>query len=393
MKIAYLDLISGASGDMLLGAILDAGLEVDQLKAGLDGLHLPGFELQTHQVQKGTLRALKADVIVTDTSSQRRLPDILSIVQDSSLPEQIKTRASEIFTRLGSVEAHIHGLELEQVHLHELGGLDTIVDVVGVLLGIETLGIQKVYCSAVPLGRGFTASQHGQLPIPAPATLALLEGVPIVGRETNKELVTPTGAALLTSLAAGFGPLPPMQLLSVGYGAGGRELPSPNVLRLLIGEQATAASGEAQTLATLETNIDDMNPELYDYLLERLFQAGALDVALSPLHMKKNRPATQVQVLCTPQDADRLAAILFAETSTLGIRKQLVERLALQRETLLVDTPYGEIRVKVARWGADLHKLAPEYNDCREAARKFNLPLRDVYRVVESYAEKNLTKP
>jgi uncharacterized protein (TIGR00299 family) protein len=359
----------------------------------LAGLHLQGFDLQTLQVQKGALRAVKVDVIVTDPSTKRRLPDILSILQKSDLPEKIIAQASEIFTRLGSVEARIHGLELKHVHLHELGGLDTIVDIVGVLHGIEALGLQKVYCSPVPLGAGFTHSQHGPLPVPAPATLALLEGVPVVGRETDQELVTPTGAALLTSLATEFGPIPPMRLLSLGYGAGGRDLPTPNVLRLLIGEQATPATGNTQALSTLETNIDDLNPEFYDYLLERLFQAGALDVALSPLHMKKNRPATQVQVLCLPQDADHLAGILFAETSTLGIRKQLIERLALDRETIRVDTPYGIMRVKVARWTDRRYKLAPEYDDCRAAARKHGVPIREVYRVVERIAEENLPKP
>lgn len=393
MKIAYFDCIAGASGDMILGALLDAGLNLEKLKDGLAGLQLEGFELQAAPVQRGGLRAVKVNVLIEDKATERRLDDILSIVQNSKLPERIASQAAEIFTRLGTIEAHIHGLEPRHVHLHELGGLDTIVDVVGVLLGIDMLAIQEIYCSAIPLGRGMTHSQHGPLPLPSPATLALLEGVPVTGRDVDKELVTPTGAALLTSLAKGYGPIPAMVLKNSGYGAGSRQLDIPNVLRLLIGEREPSPGRQVETLVMLETNIDDWNPEFYDYLLARLFHLGAADVTLAPIQMKKNRPAIQVQVLCHPKDADRLANVLFAETSTLGIRRQTIERIALEREIIQVKTPYGIIRVKVARLGDDQYKFSPEYDDCRRAAGEHDKPIREIYQLATSLAHDSLGKP
>ncbi len=378
---------------MLLGALVDAGASLEQLNADLAGLFLDGFELQSRVVQRGGLRAIKVDVVVDDTLSERRLGDILSIVDGSDLPAKITHEAAAIFTRLGHIEAGIHGVELDQVHLHELGGLDTIVDVIGTLLGIELLGIEEAHCSAIPLGRGQTKSRHGVLPIPSPATLGLLEGVPVVGRDIEMELVTPTGAVLLTSLAQSYGPIPSMRLQSSGYGAGSRELSFPNVLRVLIGEKIGALSGQPETMIMLETNIDDWNPEFYDYLFERLYSQGAVDVTLTAIQVKKNRPATQVQVLCETKDADRLAEVLFLETSTLGIRRQTVERYALPRETIQVHTLYGTIRVKVARLEGGQSKLAPEYEDCRQAALAHKQPIAEVYRHTAELAYASLNKP
>ncbi|MGW8251823.1 MAG: nickel pincer cofactor biosynthesis protein LarC [Anaerolineales bacterium] len=349
--------------------------------------------MQTSLVQRGGLRAVKVDVVISDPLTERSLEQILSILQASALPEPIVQRAASIFSRLGAVEANIHGVQLHEVHLHELGGLDTIVDVLGTLLGLEQLGIQEIYCSAIPLGRGITRSQHGPLPLPSPATLALLDRVPVVGRDIDKELVTPTGAVLLTSLVKSFGPIPAMQLEKTGYGAGSTELDIPNVLRLLVGEKENFSQGQIETLVMLETNIDDLNPEFYDYLFERLFEQGALDVALVPLHMKKNRPATQVQVLCPPSEAEKLSEVLFTETSTLGIRKQYLERIALEREVIQVETPYGIIRVKVARLAGDHYKLAPEFEDCRRVASQHNQPLREVYRLAVQLAQERFNKP
>lgn len=391
MKIAYFDCIAGASGDMILGALIDAGLSISKLTDDLAGLNLTGFDLHSRKVVKAGLSATKVDVVVTDEVTERRLPKILGLIDNSELPAEVQQGAKEIFNRLGSVEAEIHGTSIDRVHLHELGGWDTIIDVVGALVGLQLLGIERVYASPLPLGRGFTRSAHGTIPLPAPATVALLHGIPVVGSDLEFELVTPTGAAILTHIVHGFGSIPEMRLLSSGYGAGGRDLPIPNVLRVLLGEEDLEESVEIETLALLETNIDDLNPEIYDHAMARLFSAGALDVTLSPVQMKKNRPATQLAVLCRPEDATPLFEILFAETSTLGVRKQLVERHSLAREIKVVDTPYGPVRVKLARW-RDKVKATPEYDDCRELAQANGMPLKDIYQAAE-FAAKNIKPP
>jgi uncharacterized protein (TIGR00299 family) protein len=405
MRIAYFDCIAGASGDMILGALLDAGLSETGLRERLAALRLDGFDLRCQRVLKGGFGAIQVDVVVADTVPARRLPDIEAIVAESDLPSAIKERAIGIFRRLGEVEAAIHGVSLEQVHLHELGGIDTIVDIVGALVGLDALGVERVYASPLPLGRGFVRGAHGPIPLPAPATLALLEGVPVVGRDLEIELVTPTGAVLLSSLAAAFGPIPAMRLAAIGYGAGGRDVPVPNVLRLLLGDQTAPGDGPStrldlgarldeavisENLLALETNIDDLNPEIYDYVMARLFDAGALDVFLSPIQMKKNRPATLLRVLCRPEDADALMAIIFAETSTLGVRQQLVARCCLARAIEVVETPYGLVRVKVASWGQGRVKAAPEYDDCRRLAEASGVPLREVYHIARQAAEELL---
>jgi uncharacterized protein (TIGR00299 family) protein len=386
MKIAYFDCIAGASGDMILGALLDAGLPETILREQLAALRLDGFELRQRRVVKNGFSAIKVDVEVADDVPARHLPDIEAIVQASDLPETIKVRAIAMFRRLGTVEAGIHGTLLEEVHLHELGGIDTIVDVVGTLVGLDALGIEQVWASPLPMGRGFVQGAHGNIPLPAPATMALLQGVPLVGSELDVEFVTPTGAILLTSLAQGFGPLPAMTLTGLGYGAGGRDLPIPNLLRVLLGDQPAPNQTLTETLTMLETNIDDLNPEIYDYVMGRLFEAGALDVFLSPIQMKKNRPATLLRVLCRPQHVDTLMGILFNETSTLGVRQQLVQRQCLARSSHTVETPYGPVRVKIAHWGDGETKAAPEYDDCRRLAEATRATLREVYRAAERAA-------
>ena len=388
MKIAYFDCIAGASGDMILGALLDAGLPEMTLREGLAALHLDDFDLQPRRVSKNGFSATKVEVLVADDVPARHLPEIEAIVDESDLALAIKDQARDIFRRLGEVEAGIHGTTLDQVHLHELGGVDTIVDVVGALVGLDALSIERVYASPLPMGRGFVQGAHGAIPLPAPATLALLEGVPVTGSDLEVELVTPTGAALLSALAFSFGPMPSMTLTAIGYGAGGRDLPIPNVLRLVVGDQAASNKDNTETLALLETNIDDLNPEIYDYVMARLFDAGALDVFLSSIQMKKNRPATLVRALCRPDDSDGLMAILFAETSTLGVRQHLVTRHCLERTVHTVETAYGPVRVKLATWGANQAKAAPEYEDCRRLAAAKDIPLREVYRAAELAAQR-----
>ena len=386
MRIAYFDLIGGASGDMIMAAMLDAGLPEPELRQGLASLHLPGYELSMRRVVKNGFSATQVAVSVAEDVPERHLHDLRALLEASDLPEGIRVQADAIFTRLAEVEAGIHGTAPEQVHLHELGGVDTIVDVCGALLGLKILGVERLVVSAVPLGHGFVRGAHGQIPLPAPATVQLLQGVPVVGRDVDAELVTPTAAVLLTQLAESFGPIPPMKLVAAGFGAGRRDLPFPNLLRVLLGESGVALEASLETLATLETNIDDLNPEIYDYLISRLLQEGALDVALSPLQMKKNRPATQVWVLCRPPDAERLMGILFAETSTLGVRKSLVERYALERQLIKVQTAYGEVRVKLARWSKGKLRAAPEYEDCRRIAAEREIPLLQVYQAAQQAA-------
>jgi uncharacterized protein (TIGR00299 family) protein len=383
MKIAYFDCIAGASGDMILGALLDAGLSEARLKEQLSRLHLPGFDLHSQRVVKQGFSAIKVDVQVADELRERRLAEIRTVVQESDLADEIKTQAISIFDKLGQVEAEIHGLPTEQVHLHELGGLDTIVDIVGTLVGLKALEVARAYASPLPLGGGFVTGAHGTIPLPAPATLALLKDIPVVGSDLEMELVTPTGAVLLASLVESFGPIPAMTLKSIGYGAGGRDLSIPNVLRLLLGERTAPSAATRENLVTLETNIDDLNPQAYEHVMARLFQAGALDVTLSPVQMKKERPGTQLWVLCRPEDADKLVKIIFAETSTLGVRKQQVERLSLARSIETVETPYGPVRVKIAELGGGQVKIAPEYEDCRRLAQEKGVPLREVFQAAE----------
>lgn len=387
MKLAYLDLIAGASGDMLLAALVDAGLPCEELQRGLAGLHLPGFTISCAKTMRGAFSATKVDVHTDDNAPARHLSEIEAIIHESALPATVKARSLRIFRRMVEAEAAIHNAPLEAVHLHELGALDTIVDVTGVLLGLELLGVERVVCSPVPLGRGMLNGSHGPMPLPAPATVALLAGrpdegrpaPPVVGVPHPVETVTPTAAALITELASAYGPIPAMRLEAVGYGAGGRLTPEPNILRVLLGAAEPNDEPACETLELLETNIDDMNPELYGYVLERLFAAGALDAYLTPVIMKKNRPGVVLSALCRPEDAGRLQQVLFDETTTLGIRSQRISRRCLARTIEQVATPFGPIRVKVGRWDTGHEKAAPEYEDCRAAAQAHHVPLRAVY--------------
>ena len=378
-KIAYFDCLAGVSGDMILGALVDAGLAEQDLRQGLDALKLSDFKLISQKVYKNGFRATKVDIHIEDSLTERRLPEIETIIQGSDLAGDIKEKSIAIFHRIGAVEAKIHGTKLQDIHLHELGGLDTIIDVVGTLVGLDILDVKRVLASPLPRGRGFTCGEHGSIPLPAPATLALLEGVPVVGSDLDIEMVTPTGAALLTSLAESFGPIPAMTLISTGYGAGTKDLPIPNLIRLLLGSQQTDANHIIETLVMLETNIDDLNPEFYDHILARLFDAGALDVWLSSIQMKKNRPGTLLVVLCTPKDEAVLTSLMFTETTTLGIRKRTVERQSLSRTIETIETPYGTVRVKIAQINEGSKKISPEYDDCRRIAQRKGVPIIDVY--------------
>lgn len=388
MKALYFDLIGGASGDMILGAMVDAGLSIDKLKELLSGLNLKEFDIQAKIVDKNGFTATKVDVLVTEQPPERHLKEIKDIIQKSSLPPAVQNRALQIFERIAKTEATIHNKSIDQVHLHELGGTDTIIDITGTLLALDHLEISKIYASPVPLGKGFIKGAHGQIPLPSPATTSLLKGIPIYGRDIDAELVTPTGAALLAELVDDFGPAPPMVLETVGYGAGGRDLPIPNLLRVFIGEISSSDSATLDHLAVLETNLDDLNPEIYPYVIESLFAAGALDVTLTPIQMKKNRPGTQIQVLCEPSMMDSMRSILFRETTTLGIKQILVDRYSLPRTIQEVETPYGKIRVKIAEISPNIKKISPEFEDCRRAAQEHGIPITDIYQeTIRSFRE------
>lgn len=367
MKTAYLDCIAGASGDMLLGALVDAGLPAADLEAELAKLHLHDFHLHIGKVSKNGFGATKVDVHAHDHAPERRLADLAAIVNASHVTPTVKERALRVFTRICEEEAAIHGMAVDEVHLHEVGGIDAMVDVVGVLAGFERLGIGRVVVSPLPLGRGFVTGAHGQIPLPAPATVGLLKGVPVHGTPITRELVTPTGAALLVELADAWGALPPMTLRSVGYGAGTRDLAIPNVLRLMIGDAAADGPWQSETVTVLETHLDNERGEVLGHAFQRLMAEGALDVVSIPAQMKKDRPAQVVKVLARPEDADRLERVLFEETSTLGIRREDTRRDALHRHFETVSTRYGEITVKVAHLPGGGLRATPS---TRNAARR-----------------------
>ena len=390
-KAAYFDLFAGCSGDMILGALLDAGLPLAELEKDLGKLPLEGYRVTSEKVKRGAVTATRARVITDDRVRQpdRSYSDIVDLIAGSRLDDWVKKQAMEIFHNLGGVEAKIHGVKLEMVHFHEIGAVDSIVDIVGAVIGFRLLGIKDFYSSPFPVGGGSVECRHGGLPLPAPATLGLLtqKCAPVVSpyhaAMEGKELVTPTGAAIVTTLA-GFS-RPPLNLEKIGYGAGSRNPDEyPNVMRLWIGEAAANNGHEGMVL--LETNIDDMNPQIYDYVMERLFTQGALDVWFTHIQMKKNRPAVMLSVL-SPGDAEsRLAETIMRETSTLGIRVRPVFRHIAGRDTVEIDSTYGRVRVKVKRFGDEVLSISPEYDECRKIATEKGIPLRDVYRTVEAEA-------
>ena len=376
MKIAYFDAFSGISGDMVIGALLDLGLSLDVLKTEYSKLPLDGYTLRQSERFHSGIRAVKFDVEVTGKQHERSFRSIADMLAASPLSEPVKTAALNIFTRLAEAEAHVHNTSVADVHFHEVGAVDSILDIVGAAIGFDALGIQAIYVSPLPMGSGFVSSRHGILPVPGPATAELVKGLPVRFEDGQSELVTPTGAAILAAVAQ---PEPPLfSITQVGYGAGARTLSDrPNVLRVCLGHPVSAVRHEQ--LLVLETNIDDLNPEWYEYVMERLFAAGARDVFLSAVQMKKNRPGILLRVLCDPQDQGRLSAIIFNETSTLGIRSYPVDRLALRREQKEVRTPYGPVRVKIAHQPNGQVNCAPEYDDCKRLAQEKNIALKLVY--------------
>jgi hypothetical protein len=386
MRLAYLDCFSGVSGDMFLGALVANGVELAALEAQVRQLGLD-VRLRGERVKRGAMMAERVIVEAPPRHHHRGYTDIVALIETSPLPARVKQRAQAVFERLGRAEATIHGCPLERVHFHEVGAIDSIADIVGACAGIELLGIADLRCSPLNLGGGTVETEHGVLPVPAPATTELLKGMPAYSSGIQAELVTPTGAALVAVLASGFGPLPPMKIDSVGYGAGSRDLgPFPNVLRLLVGEeQVRAATASEQPsadglepLVIVEANLDDMNPQIGGFFSERAFAAGALDVYFAAVQMKKNRSGILLSVLCRPEQRDAMMDLFFAETTTLGVRCYEVLRRSLEREWVPVETPYGKVRMKVSRSNGRIVNFSPEYEDCRRIAAASDVPLKTI---------------
>src|SRR5246500_2481405 len=380
MKLAYFDCFSGISGDMTLGALLDAGCDLEHLRSELRGLQVPGWELSAEKVWKNGMAATHARVKTEDQQKHRPLSTILGILQNSQLAAPVRERAAAIFQKLGEAEARVHDVPIEKIHFHEVGAVDAIVDIVGACIGFQALGIERFACSPLNVGGGTAMMAHGVLPVPAPATANLLQGKPTYSNGVQKELVTPTGAAIVATLCDGFGPQPPMSVTAIGYGAGTADLEGqPNVMRLLIGETAEkTVPGFDEEIAVIEANLDDMNPQIYGYFLEKALAAGALDVYTTPVQMKKNRPGTLLTVLCKPQDASALTTLIFAETTTFGVRTTSAHRRILPREHVSVSTTYGDVRIKLSRINGRIQHAAPEFDDCRKLAVEKNVPLPQV---------------
>jgi uncharacterized protein (TIGR00299 family) protein len=380
MKLAYFDCFSGISGDMTLGALVDAGCAVEQLRSELRGLHVPGWELTAEKVWKNGMAATYVKVVTEDQSKHRSLSAILEILGKSQLATGVRERAGAIFRKLGEAEARVHDVPLEKIHFHEVGAVDAIVDIVGACVGFHALGIEKFACSPLNVGGGTAKMAHGVLLVPAPATANLLQGKPTYSNGVQKELVTPTGAAIVATLCDAFGPQPAMSVGAIGYGAGTADLEGqPNVLRIMVGEAAEkTVAGFDDEIAVVEANLDDMNPQIYGYFLEKALGAGALDVYTTPVQMKKNRPGTLLTVLCKPADTDALMSLIFAETTTFGVRTYRAQRKVLPREWVNVGTEFGEVRIKVSRVNGRILHVAPEFEDCRKLAVEKNVPLQRV---------------
>lgn len=389
MKTLYFDCFAGASGDMILGALVAAGVPPQQLKEQLSLLGLDGVEIGFETVDRSGISATYARVQTPHEHKHRGLKDILKIVFDSRLNESVKQRAAEVFSRLAEAEAHVHNVDVEQVHFHEVGALDAIIDVVGAAICFELLGIERFLSSPLHVGSGHVEMDHGRFAVPPPAVAELLKGVPVYASDIVGELVTPTGAAIITTVCTDYGVLPPMRLEQTGYGAGTRQYEKfPNVLRVIIGEEQLSGPAE-ELLWMIETNLDDMPAQYFGHVMEQAFELGALDCFFTPVQMKKNRPGVLLSVLCRSAEKEELMEMVFAETTTLGVRTYEIRRRALERSVVRVETAYGPIDVKVGHLNGKVVNEMPEYEQCREAARNWNVSLRTVEEAARSALERH----
>ena len=378
--IAYFDCFSGISGDMTLGAFIDLGVPVKWLKDSLEKIPLSGFDISVDTVSRNGIQAKSVNVRVQDDVTSKDYLKIKSILENSGLTSTVKQRSLDIFEKIAVAEAVIHGCPKEKVHFHEVGGIDALVDIVGTALCVDYFKITRITSSKIPLGRGFVSSQHGTLPVPAPATLGILKGVPVYGTEISQELVTPTGAAIIVSLSESFEEIPDMIIEKTGYGAGKRELEQiPNLLRIITGK---ASPHQTDAVMVIETCIDDMNPEVFGFLMDRLFEKGALDVYWIPIFMKKNRPGTMVQVLCPEDCRDGVLQCILSETTSSGVRYYDAKRRVLARESVLMETAYGKIAVKRITSPDGRVRVAPEYEVCKKIALEKKIPIRVVYDTI-----------
>jgi uncharacterized protein (TIGR00299 family) protein len=394
MRIAYLDCASGISGDMTLGALVDAGADLAAIQAGIDSLKLPGCRLVKTEVKKRGFRAAQITVEHEPEHKHRHLHHITAMIDGSTLSPRQQELAKRIFQKLAEAEAKVHGSTIEKVHFHEVGAVDSIADIIGAAIGFDLLGIERIVCSPIPTGRGFVEIAHGRCSIPAPATGELLRGVPLEPLDVEGELTTPTGAAIAAALAESFGPLPPMTVNHIGYGAGQKDFPQANILRLLVGETASASAEpvsrkansstpHTESIILLETNLDNITGEVVGNAVEQLWTAGALDVSLTPIQMKKGRPGIALSVQSRPTDADKLEAILFQSTPTLGVRRSTVMRTVLPREPHSVKTTWGPVSGKIVRLPNGQSRFAPEYEACRQLADTHQISVADVIRAAE----------
>ncbi len=383
MRIAYFDCFSGISGDMLAGSLLDAGVDFKELEREIKKLGLDGVEIKASKTVKQNIASTKFSVIYKEQKHHRHLTDLNALVDNTSLDEDIKDKAKEIFLKIAVAEAKIHDMPVEKVHFHEIGAVDTIVDVVAALTGLRMLGVEKVYSSRLNLGSGFVIFSHGKFPVPAPATAEILKGVPVYSTDSKGELVTPTGAAIIKTLADNFGDMPSITTESTGYGAGSKDFEHPNVLRVYIGQMVEEPG--ANQIDVIETNIDDMNPQWYDHIIERLYNEGALEVFLTNIQMKKNRPGIKLTVLADPVNKDRLLKFIFSDTTSIGVRMRRESREILKRESKLLTTPYGNVNVKITLYGGKPLNKKVEYDDLKRLADENGMSVKQISDEIEKH--------
>jgi pyridinium-3,5-bisthiocarboxylic acid mononucleotide nickel chelatase len=386
LRAIYFDCYSGISGDMILGALIDLGVDVGLIRKALLSLDLKGYKFKTQSVKRGLIAGTKVQVSLdkNNPSSARKYSDIKKLIANSDLSPDSKKNSLEIFNRIAQVEATIHKTSIEKIHFHEVGAVDSIVDIVGGVVALESLKLDKIFSSPLNVGEGFVRCAHGCLPVPAPATLKLLQGIPIFSSGIKKELTTPTGAAMIGYYADNFGSLPTLKIIGDGYGAGDHIIPEmPNLLRVILGE---ISQDQNEELVLIETNIDDMNPEFYEGTLESLFKAGALDVYLTPIIMKKSRPAHIISVLCAESDRQTMTEIILHETSSFGVRFHSVARTILEREIKSINTQWGSINIKIGTFKGKIIQISPEYEDCKRVSFKHKISIKLVYEEAKSLA-------